>query len=334
MHLIVPSGCAPEPGLGTSPAGLSAQPNPLVASNSPFFRREESRYTPPLGERAYGSRRATGGRAYSDAGQAIAILQDWLLAPDARPTEAELQAIAKRVYGERLAQFNDELRLCPHEAPAISAANRGHADFYQQAPDRVSLGSSEGSGGSRAAGRSARRRRARLGASRGRATDLRNDGQHADPARRADRLPEQGEHAPGSRGRGSAPVDEHPGIGPITATAIAAISPPAETFANKRNFAAWLGLVPQADVDRRQAKARRDLADGRANIAASAIIGASAVVLQVSKRGAPVASWLEGMLARKPRMLVTTALAAKIARTFWALLTRHENYGAPDPAAA
>ena len=32
-----------------------------------------------------------------------------------------------------------------------------------------------------------------------------------------------------------------PGIGPIAATAIAALAPPAETFAKGRDFAAWLG---------------------------------------------------------------------------------------------
>ena len=36
-----------------------------------------------------------------------------------------------------------------------------------------------------------------------------------------------------------------PGIGPITATAIAALAPPAETFAKGRDFAAWLGLTPR-----------------------------------------------------------------------------------------
>ena len=35
-----------------------------------------------------------------------------------------------------------------------------------------------------------------------------------------------------------------PGIGPIAATAIAALAPPAETFAKGRDFAAWLGLTP------------------------------------------------------------------------------------------
>lgn len=40
------------------------------------------------------------------------------------------------------------------------------------------------------------------------------------------------------------------------------------------------------------------------------------------------------MLARKPRMLVSVALANKMARTVWALLTRHEDYKAPAAVAA
>ncbi len=48
-----------------------------------------------------------------------------------------------------------------------------------------------------------------------------------------------------------------PGVGPITATAIAAIAPPAETFAKGRDFAAWLGLVPkQASTGGKQKLAR------------------------------------------------------------------------------
>src|SRR5208283_3866032 len=35
-----------------------------------------------------------------------------------------------------------------------------------------------------------------------------------------------------------------PGIGPISATAIASLAPPAQTFARGRDFAAWLGLTP------------------------------------------------------------------------------------------
>ncbi|MGY3423350.1 transposase [Bradyrhizobium sp. F1.13.4] len=35
-----------------------------------------------------------------------------------------------------------------------------------------------------------------------------------------------------------------PGVGPISATAIAALAPPIETFTKGRDFAAWLGLTP------------------------------------------------------------------------------------------
>jgi transposase len=59
------------------------------------------------------------------------------------------------------------------------------------------------------------------------------------------------------------------------------------------------------------------------------IIGASALIRQTSRRAPPSGSWLAGMLARKPRMLVITALANKMARTVWALLAKNEVYRAP-----
>ena len=64
------------------------------------------------------------------------------------------------------------------------------------------------------------------------------------------------------------------------------------------------------------------------------IIGCSAVVLQASKRGAHAGSWLEQMMPRKLRMLVTVALANKTARIVWALLLKQEDYKAPAAAAA
>ena len=36
-----------------------------------------------------------------------------------------------------------------------------------------------------------------------------------------------------------------PGVGPVIATALAALAPPAETFKRGRDFAAWLGLTPR-----------------------------------------------------------------------------------------
>jgi transposase len=125
-----------------------------------------------------------------------------------------------------------------------------------------------------------------------------------------------------------------PGIGPITATAISAIAPPPETFAKGRDFAAWLGLVPRQSSTGGKQKLGAISRMGERTLRRLLIIGASAVVLQASKRGAPAGSWLEAMLARKPRMLVTVALANKMARTVWALLMKEEDYRAPVAAAA
>lgn len=61
---------------------------------------------------------------------------------------------------------------------------------------------------------------------------------------------------------------------------------------------------------------------------------AAALVRQTSRRDPPAGSWLARMLARKPRMLVITALANKMARTVWALLTRNEVFRAPAVIAA
>ena len=58
-----------------------------------------------------------------------------------------------------------------------------------------------------------------------------------------------------------------PGIGPVTATALLALAPPAATFRRGRDFAAWLGPDAAAAFDRRQGALGRNLEDGRANVA-------------------------------------------------------------------
>src|SRR5215471_1760814 len=120
-----------------------------------------------------------------------------------------------------------------------------------------------------------------------------------------------------------------PGIGPISATAIAALAPPAETFAKGRDFAAWLGLTPLQRSTGGKQKLGATSKMGERTLRRLLIIGSSAVAQQASKRGAPKGSWLEQMLARKLRMLVTIALANKMARIVWALLVKQENYRAP-----
>lgn len=62
----------------------------------------------------------------------VEMLNERMKAADARPTEDELQAIARTAYGERLAQFCDDQRETPHLAVSHSIGNRTWADYYDR----------------------------------------------------------------------------------------------------------------------------------------------------------------------------------------------------------
>ena len=72
---------------------------------------------------------------------------------------------------------------------------------------------------------------------------------------------------------------------------------------------------------------------GQRDVRRLLIIGAMTVVRWAVRRGAPPGSWLARMLARKPRMLVAVALANRMARIAWALMTKKQAYREPAPAA-
>jgi transposase len=125
-----------------------------------------------------------------------------------------------------------------------------------------------------------------------------------------------------------------PGIGPIAATAIVALAPPLEGFRRGRDFAAWLGLTPLQKSSGGKQRLGKMSKMGERTIRRLLIIGSSAVVRHASRPDAPERPWLAGMLARKPRMLVTVAQANKTARIVWAVLTKEEDYRAPVAKAA
>ena len=124
-----------------------------------------------------------------------------------------------------------------------------------------------------------------------------------------------------------------PGIGPVTASAIVALAPAPETFKRGRDFSAWLGLTPLQKSTGGKQKLGQITKMGERTLRRLLVIGASAVIKQATLRGAPAGSWLAGMLARKPKMLVTVALANKSARIVWALLAKGGIYRAPAAAA-
>ena len=124
-----------------------------------------------------------------------------------------------------------------------------------------------------------------------------------------------------------------PSVGPIIATAVLALAPPAQSFRCGRDFAAWMGLTPRQRSTGGKERLGKITKAGERTLRRLLIIGASAVVRQACRHGAPEGSWLAKMLARKPRMLVTVALANKTARIIWALLAKGGVYQAPTVAA-
>jgi transposase len=124
-----------------------------------------------------------------------------------------------------------------------------------------------------------------------------------------------------------------PGIAPIAAMAIIAPVPASEGFRVGRDFAAWLGLIPLRRSTGGKQKLGAILKMGERTIRRVLILGTSSVVRWAVHRRAVPGSWLAQMLTRKPRMLVTTALANKTARIVWALLVKGGTYKNPAVAA-
>ncbi len=125
-----------------------------------------------------------------------------------------------------------------------------------------------------------------------------------------------------------------PGVGPITAMAIETFAPPMDVFRRGRDFAAWLGLVPvQHSTGGKQVLGRTSKM-GQRDIRRLLISGAMVIVRWACRKGTPEGSWLHRMLARKPRMLVAIAIANKMARSIWAMLTTGEDYRVPVAVAA
>ena len=118
-----------------------------------------------------------------------------------------------------------------------------------------------------------------------------------------------------------------PGIGPITASAIAAAVPDATLFKSGRQFAAWLGLTPRTH----SSGGRSDSSvtkQGDGYIRRLLVIGATAVI-RLARQDNASKSWAAKLLERKSARLVSVALANKTARIAWALLARNQSYVAP-----
>jgi transposase len=115
-----------------------------------------------------------------------------------------------------------------------------------------------------------------------------------------------------------------PGIGPIIATAIAATVVEPSGFRSRREFAAWLGLVPRQNSTGGKHRLGGISKRGNQYLRRLLINGASANLLRSKATNAD--PWVIGLRRRRPSLVVAVALANKTARIAWAVMHRQENY--------
>jgi len=121
-----------------------------------------------------------------------------------------------------------------------------------------------------------------------------------------------------------------PGIGPITATALTMKVPEPNMHRSSRHFAAWVGLTPKDHSTAGRQRLGIITRAGDETLRSLLVNGAMAVI-QKAKPGR-ASPWLLALLARKPKKLAAVALANKMARTAWVVMTRGEVYRRPVAA--
>ena len=113
-----------------------------------------------------------------------------------------------------------------------------------------------------------------------------------------------------------------PGVGPVTALAAVATVGHAHEFANGRQFAAWLGLVPRQWSTGGRARLGRITKRGDAYLRTLLVMGARAALQMAARRHDKLSRWAMALKERCGYHKAVVALAAKNARIVWALLTR------------
>jgi transposase len=126
-----------------------------------------------------------------------------------------------------------------------------------------------------------------------------------------------------------------PGVGPVIALTLALEVDPT-AFESGRHLAAWIGLTPKEHSTGGKQRMGGISRAGNERLRVLLVVGATSVINAAMKPGSKqMTDWLRALLMRKPRKVVAVALANKIARIAWVLMTRGEVYRRPAaPTAA
>lgn len=117
-----------------------------------------------------------------------------------------------------------------------------------------------------------------------------------------------------------------PGVGPIVSTAMVAAVGNAQMFARGRDMAAWLGLVPRQYSTGGRSTLGSISKRGNSYLRQLLIQGAHALYTHMKRDRSALGKWLHELEARSHRHVAIVALANKIVRICWKVLTSGENY--------
>lgn len=123
-----------------------------------------------------------------------------------------------------------------------------------------------------------------------------------------------------------------PGVGPITASALAATLPDVSAFRTARDLSAWLGLTPKAHSSGGKERLGAISKMGNRYIRRLLYLGAMGVISARRRRDPgndwPGDDWLARLIATKPLKVAAIALANRMARAVWAMLRTGEAWRA------
>ena len=119
------------------------------------------------------------------------------------------------------------------------------------------------------------------------------------------------------------------GVGPLTASAITASIASGHEFANGRQFAAWLGLVPRQYSTGGKLRLGRITKRGDAYLRTLLMLGARAVLQSAAHKPDRLSRWAVALRARRGYHRTIIAVAAKNARIIWALLAKNREVVLP-----
>jgi transposase len=116
------------------------------------------------------------------------------------------------------------------------------------------------------------------------------------------------------------------GIGPVTASALAASVGNAHDFKNGRQLAAWLGLVPGMHGSGGKTRLGRITKAGDHYLRSLLVMGARSMLSLAHNKSDRVSRWAMSLQARVGYGKAVVAIAAKNARLAWAVLAKGEQF--------